>query len=152
MLAPLPKQHLSGACTVLRRCPSEASHHLRQLQLDAPTRPYNLKPGTEQVAERLSVPVSTVKNVIIWGNHSSTQYPDVNHGSVGGTPIRKAVDDDAYLDGEFIKVVQQRGAAIIKVRTRTQQAAWHRAQRWGLVSHVSELHLASWLPAPAPGA
>jgi malate dehydrogenase len=69
-----------------------------------------------QIAERLDVPVSTVKNVIIWGNHSSSQYPDVNHAVVGGKPVRAAVADDAYLDGEFIKVVQQRGAAIIKAR------------------------------------
>ena len=69
-----------------------------------------------QIAERLNVPVSTVKNVIIWGNHSSSQYPDVNHAVVGDKPVRKAVADDAYLDGEFIKVVQQRGAAIIKAR------------------------------------
>ena len=68
-----------------------------------------------QVAERLDVPVTEVKNVIIWGNHSSTQYPDVNHGTVGGKPIREAVDDDAWLNGEFISTVQQRGAAIIKV-------------------------------------
>lgn len=69
-----------------------------------------------QVAERVGVPVSTVKNVIIWGNHSSSQYPDVNHAVVGDKPVRAAVADDAYLDGEFIKVVQQRGAAIIKAR------------------------------------
>jgi malate dehydrogenase len=69
-----------------------------------------------QIAERLDVPVSTVKNVIIWGNHSSSQYPDVNHAVVGDKPVRKAVADDAYLDGEFIQVVQQRGAAIIKAR------------------------------------
>jgi malate dehydrogenase len=69
-----------------------------------------------QIAERLDVPVSTVKNVIIWGNHSSSQYPDVNHAVVGDKPVREAVADDAYLDGEFIKVVQQRGAAIIKAR------------------------------------
>jgi hypothetical protein len=55
-----------------------------------------------QIAQRLSVPVSTVKNVIIWGNHSSTQYPDVNHGTVqaaGGitVPIRSAVNDDTWL-------------------------------------------------------
>lgn len=74
-----------------------------------------------QVGERLGVPSSHVKNVIIWGNHSSTQYPDVNHGSVtlpdGATrPIRTAIGDDAYLDGPFIATVQQRGAAIIKQR------------------------------------
>lgn len=69
-----------------------------------------------QIAERCNVHVNEVKNVIIWGNHSSTQYPDVNHGTVSGKPIRQAVNDDAWLDGEFISTVQQRGAAIIKMR------------------------------------
>lgn len=69
-----------------------------------------------QVAERCNVHNSQVKNVIIWGNHSSTQYPDVNHGTVAGKPIREAVRDDAWLNGEFITTVQQRGAAIIKAR------------------------------------
>jgi malate dehydrogenase len=68
-----------------------------------------------QVAERTGKQVTDVANVIIWGNHSSSQYPDVNHGTVAGTPIREAVQDDAWLNGEFISVVQQRGAAIIKV-------------------------------------
>lgn len=70
-----------------------------------------------QVAERCGVHVSAVKNVTIWGNHSSTQYPDVNHGTVNGKPIRQAIGDDAWLDGDFVATVQQRGAAIIKVRS-----------------------------------
>ena len=57
-----------------------------------------------------------MKNVIIWGNHSSTQYPDVNHGTVKGQAIRATVKDDTWLDKEFIETVQQRGAAIIKAR------------------------------------
>ncbi|KAG2441364.1 hypothetical protein HYH02_009955 [Chlamydomonas schloesseri] len=69
-----------------------------------------------QVAERTGAHVGCVKNVIIWGNHSSTQYPDVNHGTVAGKPIRAAVNDDAWLNGDFITTVQQRGAAIIKAR------------------------------------
>jgi len=52
------------------------------------------------VSERLSVPVSDVKNVIIWGNHSSTQYPDVNHAtvktSVGEKPVRELVKNDEW--------------------------------------------------------
>ena len=71
--------------------------------------------GPAQVAERTGKQVTDVANVIIWGNHSSSQYPDVNHGTVAGTPIREAVQDDAWLNGDFISVVQQRGAAIIKV-------------------------------------
>lgn len=73
-----------------------------------------------QISERLGVQVSAVKNVIIWGNHSSTQYPDVHHAVVtnqhGEEPVQKLVGDDAWLRGEFISTVQQRGAAIIKAR------------------------------------
>lgn len=60
--------------------------------------------------------MTDVRNVIIWGNHSSTQYPDVNHGTVDGKPIREVLKDSSdWLDKEFVDVVQQRGAAVIKV-------------------------------------
>ncbi|KAL5571842.1 hypothetical protein UlMin_021439 [Ulmus minor] len=76
-----------------------------------------------QISERLNVQVSDVKNVIIWGNHSSTQYPDVNHATVtantGEKPVRELVKDDHWLNTEFITVVQQRGAAIIKARKQS---------------------------------
>ena len=81
-----------------------------------------------QVAQRLAVPVSQVKNVIIWGNHSKTQYPDVNHAVIAGptatvTPLRAAVNDNAWLDGEFISTVQDRGAAIIAARSKSSAAS-----------------------------
>ncbi|KAI8025317.1 hypothetical protein LOK49_LG02G00739 [Camellia lanceoleosa] len=73
-----------------------------------------------QISERIHVHVGDVKNVIIWGNHSSTQYPDVNHATVStGTthkPVRELVGDDNWLKTEFITTVQQRGAAIIQAR------------------------------------
>ncbi|KAJ8748959.1 hypothetical protein K2173_013397 [Erythroxylum novogranatense] len=73
-----------------------------------------------QISERINVYVSDVKNVIIWGNHSSTQYPDVNHATVktcsGDKPVRELIADDQWLNNEFITTVQQRGAAIIKAR------------------------------------
>lgn len=73
-----------------------------------------------QLGLRVGVDSNDVHNVFIWGNHSATQYPDVNHGFVRmegrKVPIREAVHDDAYLDGDFIKVIQQRGAAVIKAR------------------------------------
>ncbi|KAF6154791.1 hypothetical protein GIB67_032403 [Kingdonia uniflora] len=69
-----------------------------------------------QISERLNVQVSDVKNAIIWGNHSSSQYPDVNHATVAGKPVKQLINDDAWLSGEFIATVQQRGAAIIKAR------------------------------------
>ncbi|XP_022759489.1 malate dehydrogenase, cytoplasmic-like isoform X1 [Durio zibethinus] len=74
-----------------------------------------------QISERINIHVSEVKNVIIWGNHSSTQYPDVNHATVIPTngeekSVREAIANDNWLNTEFITTVQQRGAAIIKAR------------------------------------
>lgn len=76
--------------------------------------------AVSQIAMRLGVKTTAVKNVIIWGNHSSTQYPDVQHATVelnGQTiSVKEAVKDDSWIQGEFMKVVQTRGAAIIKAR------------------------------------
>jgi malate dehydrogenase len=69
-----------------------------------------------QLSERSGSHITTVKNTIIWGNHSSTQYPDVNHATIDGVPAREVIKDDAWLNGEFITTVQQRGAAIIQKR------------------------------------
>ncbi|EKG06203.1 cytosolic malate dehydrogenase, putative [Trypanosoma cruzi] len=68
------------------------------------------------VAERTNAHVRDVKNCIIWGNHSGTQVPDVNSATVRGVPVREAIKDDAYLDGEFMTTVQQRGYEIIRWR------------------------------------
>lgn len=69
-----------------------------------------------QVAIHCNVPATNVKNVIIWGNHSSTQYPDVHHCKVNEQPCFEVVKDDKWLKGDFILTVQQRGAAVIKAR------------------------------------
>lgn len=68
------------------------------------------------VAEKAGVPSTSVRNVVIWGNHSSTQVPDVGSATVAGAPVREAVKDDAYWDGPFMKQVQTRGGEIIKLR------------------------------------
>uniref|UniRef100_A0A8C6U751 Malate dehydrogenase n=1 Tax=Neogobius melanostomus TaxID=47308 RepID=A0A8C6U751_9GOBI len=76
--------------------------------------------ASSQVAIRCGVSSEHVKNVIIWGNHSSTQYPDVHHAKVrkGGAEMAAydAVNDEAWLRGDFISTVQLRGAAVIKAR------------------------------------
>ncbi|GFO07346.1 malate dehydrogenase [Plakobranchus ocellatus] len=73
-----------------------------------------------QIASKLGVSNGDVTNVIIWGNHSSTQFPDVAHASVNingkKVTVPEAVKNDNYLKNEFIKTVQQRGAAVIKAR------------------------------------
>lgn len=69
-----------------------------------------------QLAEKTGAPVATVANAIIWGNHSSTQVPDVAHATIGGQPARGVVGDDGWLEGAFVETVAQRGAAIIAAR------------------------------------
>ncbi|KAK4592859.1 hypothetical protein RGQ29_017135 [Quercus rubra] len=73
-----------------------------------------------QIAERIKVYVTDVKNVIIWGNHSSTQYPDANHATItttnGERPVKELVTNDHWLKNEFINTVQQCGTAIIKAQ------------------------------------
>jgi len=75
-----------------------------------------------QLAQKTDSHVSDVQHMIIWGNHSATQYPDVSHASVAGNPARDLVDQ-AWLTDEFIPVVQQRGAAIIKARGASSAAS-----------------------------
>lgn len=72
--------------------------------------------ATAQIAGRTGSAITDVKNLIIWGNHSSTQYPDVNHATVRGAPVRAVVADDHWLNTDFITSVQKRGAAIIEAR------------------------------------
>jgi malate dehydrogenase len=57
-----------------------------------------------------------VTNVAIWGNHSATMYPDFKHAKISGRPALDVVSDTAWLENDFIKIVQQRGAAIIEAR------------------------------------
>lgn len=75
-----------------------------------------------QLAKKTKNHVNDIARMTIWGNHSATQYPDVNHATVGGTPAAELVDR-GWLSDEFIPVVQQRGAAIIKARGASSAAS-----------------------------
>lgn len=75
-----------------------------------------------QLAEKTGQHVTSVRRVTIWGNHSSTQYPDLHHALVGDKPALSLVDRDWYAE-TFIPVVQQRGAAIIKARGASSAAS-----------------------------
>jgi len=75
-----------------------------------------------QLAAKTESHVNDLRCMTIWGNHSATQYPDVNHATVSGTPATKLVEG-AWLTDEFIPVVQQRGAAIIKARGASSAAS-----------------------------
>jgi malate dehydrogenase len=69
-----------------------------------------------QLAQKAGVPWREVTNMAIWGNHSNTQFPDFFNARIGGRPAPDVIKDNAWLEGEFIKTVQERGAAIIKAR------------------------------------
>jgi malate dehydrogenase len=76
-----------------------------------------------QLAKKAGVDVTAVSNVAIWGNHSATQYPDFYNAKINGKPAPSVITDEAWLKGEFISTVQQRGAAIIKARGLSSAAS-----------------------------
>ena len=75
-----------------------------------------------QLAEKTGSHVTKLKRMTVWGNHSSTQYPDLHHATVDGKPALSLVDQAWYRE-QFIPVVQQRGAAIIKARGASSAAS-----------------------------
>jgi malate dehydrogenase len=76
-----------------------------------------------QLAAKLGVQVSEVTNMTVWGNHSTTQYPDLVHAKVGGQPAWDLVDDEAWIADEFIPSVAKRGAEIIEARGASSAAS-----------------------------
>jgi malate dehydrogenase len=76
-----------------------------------------------QLAAKAGRPVSSVTNLAIWGNHSATQFPDFAHARIDGTPVPEVIADRAWLEGEFLTTVQQRGAAIIAARGASSAAS-----------------------------
>jgi len=75
------------------------------------------------LARKAGVPVTSVTGMAIWGNHSSTQFPDFENTRIGAKPAPEAIDDDEWLRGEFISTVQQRGARIIEARGASSAAS-----------------------------
>jgi malate dehydrogenase len=76
-----------------------------------------------QLAAKLGVPVDEITNMTIWGNHSTTQYPDLVHAKVGGQSAWDAVDDEAWIADEFIPRVAKRGAEVIEARGASSAAS-----------------------------
>ena len=76
-----------------------------------------------QLAHKVGAHVSDVRKMTIWGNHSATQYPDIFHAEVGGKRAVDVVNDQGWLEKDFIPTVQQRGAAIIEARGASSAAS-----------------------------
>lgn len=87
-----------------------------------------------QLAMKAGVGVAEVKNMVIWGNHSSTMVPDFHNTSIGGRPVSAKISDNNWLENEFIETVQKRGAAIIAARGKSSAASAASA----CIDHVKE--------------
>ncbi|MBZ0118848.1 MAG: malate dehydrogenase [Sandaracinaceae bacterium] len=95
-----------------------------------------------QVARKLGCAVTDVKKMTIWGNHSATQYPDVFHAEVNGKSVATLVNDQAWVEKDFIPKVQQRGKAIIEARGLSSAAS----AASSAIDHVRD-----WWHGTAPG-
>jgi malate dehydrogenase len=76
-----------------------------------------------QLAQKAGVPVTDVRKMTIWGNHSATQYPDIFHAEIEGKPAADVITDSDWLTDDFIPTVQKRGAAIIEARGASSAAS-----------------------------
>lgn len=91
------------------------------------------------IAAKVGVPVENVKNVIIWGNHSATQFPDVKHATVRMANVEKsvydAINDSNYLQTDFVTTIQKRGAAVIAARKMVRgrnSNLWNICLEWNI--------------------
>lgn len=97
-----------------------------------------------QLAKKAGVDITAVTNVAVWGNHSATQYPDFVHAKINGKPVAETIKDEAWLKGEFISSVQQRGAAIIKARGASSAASAANAVIDSVASIVNPTPAGDW--------
>lgn len=102
-----------------------AKHHAKDIPDDrffAMTMLDELRSRT-QLAKKAGVDISAVSEMTIWGNHSSTQFPDFYHAKINGVSAASVINDDAWLKDTFVPTVQQRGAAILKARGASSAAS-----------------------------
>jgi malate dehydrogenase len=95
-----------------------------------------------QVAKKTGAGVAYITNVTIWGNHSTTQYPDISHAKVNGQGAVELISDQHWLEQDFIPTVQKRGAAVIEARGASSAASAANAA----LGHVND-----WMLATPPG-
>jgi malate dehydrogenase len=76
-----------------------------------------------QLAIKAGVLLEDVSNLVIWGNHSSTQYPDFYNAKINGKPVAEVIQDKNWLENEFVPMIQKRGATVIKARGASSAAS-----------------------------
>ena len=103
-----------------------------------------------QVAQKLFQPIHDIKKMIVWGNHSGMQYPDLDHAEIRGTLVRDLLPDQDWVEREFIPTVQKRGAAVIETRGLSSAASAANAA----ISHIHDWMLSehhnNWISMGVP--
>ncbi|WP_435626845.1 malate dehydrogenase [Candidatus Ferrigenium straubiae] len=103
-----------------------------------------------QVAQKLFQPIHDIKKMIVWGNHSGTQYPDLDHAEIRGKLVREMLPDLGWVEKEFIPTVQKRGAAVIEARGLSSAASAANAA----ISHIHDwmlsAHHNNWVSMGVP--
>jgi malate dehydrogenase len=95
-----------------------------------------------QLATKAGASVTDIQRLAIWGNHSATQYPDITHATIGGRPATEVVDDQAWVEGEFIPRVAKHGAEIIAARGASSAAS---------AANAAVDHVHSWVNGTPEG-
>ena len=96
-----------------------------------------------QLAQKTGAPVREIDNVIIWGNHSAKQYPDIAHALIQGRPAAEVVGDDAWVRDTFVPTVAKRGSAIIEARGASSAAS---------AANAAMEHVSDWVRGTPEGA
>lgn len=97
--------------------------------------------AVSQIAQKTQNHVTQIKKIIVWGNHSSTQYPDISHAQINDTMVSNLVDQ-TWLDSYFLPTVQKRGAAIIEARGLSSAAS---------AANAAIDHIRNWVYGTAEG-
>lgn len=103
-----------------------------------------------QLAQKAGVRVTDISNVTIWGNHSATQYPDVENAKINGRPAMEVITDHEWLRGPFIETVQKRGAAVIAARGASSAFSAANAALDHVMSFEQKTADGHWFSAAVP--
>jgi malate dehydrogenase len=95
-----------------------------------------------QVAIKLAQPVRDIKKMVVWGNHSGTQYPDLSHAEIGGRKVSEMLQDHDWVENAFIPTVQKRGGAVIEARGLSSAAS---------AANSAIAHIHDWMLQSPPG-
>lgn len=98
--------------------------------------------AASQLAAKAGVTVNDITNLTIWGNHSATQYPDIFHAKINGANAAERVNDQAWIENDFIPTVAKRGAAIIEARGASSAAS---------AANAAIDHVHTWVNGTVPG-